>query len=259
MPARPPARRPVPVLPVVAVVVAAGLVAGLLVALQRPELLSRAVPGVPDCTVRVGDTEVGLDADQAERAASVAARSMRLDLPQRTTTAAFTGELDLDEDDAAAVAAALKGGRPGALTCLAGGADEPEPDGLDGRGLTGRAAAVRADVLEAFGDQQLGGFAPGGVSDGHMPGSAHYDGRAVDIFYRPVDEANLRRGWATAHYLVAHADRLAVDTVIFDGRIWTARRAVQGWRDYTPDTSGRSPEVAAILEHRDHVHVDVAD
>ncbi len=244
---------------IVAVVAASVLVAGIVVVVQRPELLGRALPGVADCRVTAGETELDLDAEEATRATSIAARSMRLDLPQRTTQAALRGELDLDDDDAAALAAALKGAEPASLTCLAGGSDSEEPDRLDRRGLTARAAAVRADLLEAFGQQQLGGFAPGGVREGHMPGSAHYSGRAVDVFYRPVTEANQRRGWATAHYLVAHADRLDIDTVIFDGRIWTARRSVQGWRAYEPDTSGRSPEVAAILEHRDHVHVDVAD
>ncbi len=97
------------------------------------------------------------------------------------------------------------------------------------------------------------------MSTGHQPGSAHYDGRAIDVFHRPVNRANQVRGWAMAHYLVAHAERLSVETVIYDGRIWTARRSFQGWRDYSPDTEGRTRQVAAILEHRDHVHVDVAD
>ena len=51
-------------------------------------------------------------------------------------------------------------------------------------------------------------YPPGGVSDGHMPGSAHYEGRAVDVFFRPITPENQRQGWALAHYLVAHADRL---------------------------------------------------
>ena len=121
-----------------------------------------------------------------------------------------------------------------------------------------RARDVRRELDRVFGTQKVGGFAPGGVSSGHSPGSAHYEGRAVDVFMRPVSAPNLRRGWAMAQYLVANAERLDVATVIFDGRIWTARRSFQGWRDYTPDTAGRSRAVAAILEHRDHVHVDVS-
>jgi hypothetical protein len=92
-----------------------------------------------------------------------------------------------------------------------------------------------------------------------MRGSAHYEGRAVDVFFRPVNGRSRTRGWALAQYAVAHAERLSVETVIYDGRIWTSRRAAQGWRAYSPDTSGRTAKVAGILEHRDHVHVDVAD
>ena len=69
-----------------------------------------------------------------------------------------------------------------------------------------------------------------------MPGSAHYEGRAVDVFFRPVTKRNRAKGWATAQYLVAHADRLKVNTVIFDGWIWTHRRSFQGWREYDVDT-----------------------
>ena len=162
------------------------------------------------------------------------------------------------EADARVLASALTGQSWRAFHCTA----TDEPDGsrrkLDESGLTRRAAAVRDDLQAAFGTQSLGGFAPGGVRDGHMQGSAHYDGRAVDIFFRPVSEDSRNRGWAMAHYLVAQAARLDIRTVIYDGRIWTAGwRSGEGWRRYTPDTSGKSAETAAVLEHRDHVHVDV--
>lgn len=238
-----------------ALLAVAVLVVAVLAALGRTSML----PGVADCTVTVGDDEVSLTTAQAERAATVAARAMRLDLQAGATAEAVAGELDLGDDEAAVVARAVKGRAWHALSCTHGGAASAEDDRLDRRGLTARAATVREDLLAAFGEQQLGGFARGGVTDGHMPGSAHYEGRAVDVFFRPVTRANKVRGWAEAHYLVAHADRLAVETVIFDGKIWTARRGLQGWREYSPDTSGRSAAVAAVLEHRDHVHVDVAD
>ena len=90
-----------------------------------------------------------------------------------------------------------------------------------------RADAVRRDLLARFPDLPLGGFAPGGVSTGHMEGSAHYEGRAIDVFVRPVSAANRTRGWAIAQYLVSQADRLAIRTVIFDDRIWTAGRTVR--------------------------------
>jgi hypothetical protein len=164
-----------------------------------------------------------------------------------------------DHEPAARVlASALTGESWRAFHCTV--AEEPGEAAtrLDDAGLTRRAAAVRDDIEAAFGPQSMGGFAPGGIRDGHMEGSAHYEGRAVDVFFRPVTEANRDRGWALAHYLVAQAWRLDIRTVIFDGRIWTAGwRSGSGWRRYTPDTSGADPATAAVLEHRDHVHVDV--
>ncbi|MGH2603563.1 MAG: hypothetical protein ACRDJ9_29785, partial [Dehalococcoidia bacterium] len=98
-------------------------------------------------------------------------------------------------------------------------------------------------------------YAPGGVRTGHIDGSAHYDGRAVDVFYRPADEANRREGWATAQWLVANADRLGIATVIYDERIWTARRSGEGWRTYRHPSG---PTSNPTLLHKDHLHVDVA-
>jgi hypothetical protein len=240
--------------------VVAALLAVAVLVLAAVVLLSplRSLPGQADCTAEVGDRSVDLDTEQAERAASVAARSVRLRLPMRTTSMAVADVLDSSEEDGRVVASALTGRSRHALTCRHGGADKAASPRLNRAGLTPRAAKVRRELDRAFGRQRTGGFAPGGVSTGHQAGSAHYSGRAVDVFFRPVNERNLTRGWAVAQYLVARADRLAIDTVIYDGRIWTARRAVQGWRDYEVDTRGRSRSVAAVLEHRDHVHVDVA-
>lgn len=160
------------------------------------------------------------------------------------------------EDDARALASALTGNSPRAFSCRLGEEPGESSTALVDSGLTERADALRRDVSERFPEQPLGGFAPGGVSTGHKEGSAHYDGRAVDVFVRPVNPANKVLGWAIAHYLVSQAERLAISTVIFDDRIWTRRDSEEGWRDYDP------PERAgdqAILEHRDHVHVDVHD
>lgn len=161
------------------------------------------------------------------------------------------------EADARLLASALTGNSRQALTCEFDDDADEAPDRLTGSGLTRRADVVRRDVQAAFGDLQLGGFAPGGVRDGHQEGSTHYEGRAVDIFVRPVSEENRRRGWAIAQYLVAQAERLAIQNVIFDDRIWTVgRRSDEGWRDYDPPARSGDPD---ILEHRDHVHVDVLD
>ncbi len=175
---------------------------------------------------------------------------------QRVQRSAYPEAYADHEEDARVLASALSGNSRGSFHCITeGNPDTTSPD-LEENGLTERADGVRRDLLAAFGDQALGGFEPRGVDSGHMSGSTHYEGRAVDIFYRPINAQNKRRGWAMAHYLVAQADRLAISTVIFDGKIWkSGSRSSDGWRDYrVPRTSKGNRE---ILEHRDHVHVDV--
>ena len=164
-------------------------------------------------------------------------------------TAFGTDEVDLS---------ALTGNHRAAFWCTTDGDADEAPDRLDEAGLVRRASVVRSDLEARFGSLSLGGFQPGGVSSGHMAGSAHYEGRAIDVFVRPINDVNKQRGWAIASYLVAQADRLAINTVIFDDRIWHAgSRSDDGWTDYRVPSSSRGDR--KILEHRDHVHVDVAD
>lgn len=177
---------------------------------------------------------------------------------QRVQRSGFPEAYADHEQDARALASALTGNsQDGKFTCVV---DEVADDDqqANAAGLTPRAAAVRRDLESAFGPQKLGGFSPQGVDSGHMEGSAHYDGRAVDVFFRPIGPPQRKRGWAMAYYLVAHASRLDVAHIIYDDMIWSARRDDEGWRNYDPgDTSGKAPATVAILEHRDHVHYDV--
>lgn len=186
--------------------------------------------------------------------------NMRItDAAQEVQRSGFPEAYEDHAADARALASALTGYSPdGQFSCVVREPLDPlEKQKANKRGLTPRAAAVRRDLERAFGDLSLGGFAPGGVSTGHREGSAHYDGRAVDIFVRPPHEAHNRKGWAIAQYLVAHASRLEIEHVIFDGRIWSAgARSEGGWRTYDP---GDRPGDRAVLEHRDHVHVDVLE
>ena len=94
------------------------------------------------------------------------------------------------------------------------------------------------------------------VDDALSPASPLGD--AIDVFVRPISAENKQRGWAMATWLVANADRLDINTVIFDDRIWRAgSRSDDGWTDYRVPSSSRGDR--RILEHRDHVHVDVID
>ncbi|MFZ2503709.1 MAG: hypothetical protein WAW88_13680 [Nocardioides sp.] len=177
---------------------------------------------------------------------------------QRVQRSAYPEAYEAHAQDARVLASALTGETTGGgFHCVVQGWPTETRTQLDRTGLTARAGAVRREVRRIFGDQSWGGFAPGGVTSGHMPGSAHYEGRAIDILLRPVSAANRRQGWAIAGYLVAQADRLEIAHVIYDGRIWSrGSRSEQGWRDYTPPAGSSGDQ--DVLDHRDHVHVDVA-
>jgi hypothetical protein len=175
---------------------------------------------------------------------------------QAVQRSAFPDAYAEHENDGRAIASALSGYSPAAFSCVVHGHDasgqKPGPSGL-----TENAAAVRRDLNRSFGALPLGGFAPGGVTTGHAEGSAHYAGRAIDIFFRPVSADSKTRGWAVAQYLVANARRLNIEHVIFDGRSWTAGSSSEhGWRRYVAPKDAAGDR--AVLEHRDHVHVEVA-
>lgn len=197
-----------------------------------------------ECTVTVGDEEIGLDREEAKLATTAVA------LAARGAETPDTSELD------PRVLQRLADGPPDdagpSLTCR-GTAEQGLPEQeMTESGLTPRAEGVREAMAAVFGEQPLGGFTPGGFDYGHGEESTHYDGRAIDIFFRPVSEENRRAGWQLAHWLMAHADDLHVQYIIFDDRIWSAHSSRGAWGDY------RAPDPTdPILRHLDHVHVDV--
>ena len=122
-------------------------------------------------------------------------------------------------------------------------------------GLTPRANRVRDAMESSFGALPVGGFAPGGVQRANP--SAHNDGRAIDVFFRPYRSADQRRaGWSVANWLVANADRLDVAVLIYRDQIWSSRRSPEGWREYvSPFGDPEDP----VQRHLDHIHVEVAE
>lgn len=126
---------------------------------------------------------------------------------------------------------------------------------LNSQGLTDRAMVMWDAVKEKFGRVPYGGFAPGGVSTGHMPGSAHYEGRAIDFFFTPYTSGKKKnQGWQLAQWAVMHADELNIATVIFDDRVWTRSESFRGWHYFEPQYGDKNNP---IIRHLDHVHIDV--
>jgi hypothetical protein len=144
--------------------------------------------------------------------------------------------------------------QPQTLTCVTPIRTVPREDMLT-NGLTMRAQTMLFAFWAAYGGRPIGGFAPGGITTGHIENSAHYEGRAIDVSFPTNDPDNNRRGWLLAQWLVAQADYLQIATVIFDDHLWTRMRSAEGWRPYThPSGNITDP----TLRHLNHVHVDVA-
>jgi hypothetical protein len=143
--------------------------------------------------------------------------------------------------------------RPRALTCVTPQRAMPAQP-LMTNGLTLRAVTMIRGWAEAYGGRPIGGFAPGGISSGHIENSAHYDGRAVDIFFSLDDPDNKARGWLLTNWLVAHADYYQIATLIFDDQLWSNVNSALGWRPYVhPSGDVTNP----TLRHLDHIHADV--
>ncbi len=200
--------------------------------------------GGPECVVHTSEGDVGLDRDEAQRATTAVA------LLARGAEAPDTS--GIDEAVLQRLADGPSGDAGPGLSCRGSAAGDLQEQELTASGLTPRAEQVLETMTGVFGEQSLGGFAPGGVGQGHGADSTHYDGRAIDVFFRPVTEENRREGWVLAHWLVAHAEDLDIQYVIFDDRFWSAHVSRAQWHPYdAPDPTNE------ILRHLDHVHVDV--
>ncbi len=93
------------------------------------------------------------------------------------------------------------------------------------------------------------------------PSSDHPRGRACDWTIgrigREPSAAQVEQGWRLATWLRAWAEPLGVRYVIWQGRIWSARRDGEGWRPY--DGGGVYDPGDVTGGHFDHVHVSVEE
>lgn len=216
---------------------------------RRTDLFPASVPWGAECSVWTGEVQVPLERDQARRATTAAAVALQ----GEGAPVGAPDTSDVPESVTALLEEGPEGDAGPSLTCRSTRNSElGVQEELESSGLTPRAQDLLEGMEEHFAELSLGGYEPGGLDDGHGEDSAHYEGRAIDIFYRPVEEANRRAGWVMAHWLVAHAPDYEIDVIIFDDRIWSTSFSSLGWRDY--EASDPDNE---ILRHLDHVHVDV--
>ncbi|WP_300345734.1 M23 family metallopeptidase [Nesterenkonia sp.] len=146
-------------------------------------------------------------------------------------------------------------------------AGEPEPSGGDGSQMlddptTG--GQITAAMLHLY--QQTSEAFPetSWVCWDERPGqdSEHPLGRACDVtFGNPIGsfptEAQRQAGWEVTNWVKDHAETLGVEYLIFDGKIWVASRADEGWRPY--DGGGMHDPNDPTGGHYDHLHITVTD
>jgi hypothetical protein len=132
-------------------------------------------------------------------------QTMRItEAAQKVQRSGFPEAYEAHAPDARALASALTGySAGGAFTCVAS-----EPDGH------GTAARATTSLTKAYGD--LAVARTGAGQDLTVTVGAGQDGNRI--------------GWSVAAYLLAHADRLDVTRVSFDGQAWhTGRDSEKGW------------------------------
>lgn len=216
---------------------------------------SSSTPVLSECWVPTPGGNVALTSEQAEELTTRAARALgrsRTAVQLAPVVTRLTGQQPSAARSVARSLLGVQGAERLNCSYLRG---DVEPEKIGRSGLIPRAAKLRRAWTEVFGPLVAGGFARGGVSGGHVDNSAHYEGRAIDVFFRPYDSAAQRkRGWVFAQWLVAHAERYHVLSVIYADHIWTSWASYLGFRDYQhPGGPTRNP----VLRHLDHVHTAV--
>lgn len=133
----------------------------------------------------------------------------------------------------------------------------PRPDAASVEAnLKPNAVTVLRCIHMTFGDDPKfgaqGGFRAYTASN---PGSDHGRGLAVDnmiLDYKSA--AGIALGDAMAAFVQANATQFGVTYIIWNARIWSPERAVEGWRPYDHPSGGAND----TLRHLDHVHVSVS-
>lgn len=93
------------------------------------------------------------------------------------------------------------------------------------------------------------------------PTSDHPLGKGCDFAFGQggafPDAQDTTRGWTFAEWLRSNAAPLRVSYLIWQGRIWSAQRADQGWRAYTG--GGVYDPSDPTGGHYDHVHISMSE
>ena len=146
--------------------------------------------------------------------------------------------------------------------CQSGGSENPggEPDPVEGDPdemvddptsegqITARTRHLYYEGMAVFPETSWACYSP-------RPGSKseHPEGRACDVtFGNPIGKkptpAQIEAGWEVTNWMKDNAEKLGVEYLIWQDKIWNINRDDEGWRDYTRGTD-------VTTKHLDHVHV----
>lgn len=143
-------------------------------------------------------------------------------------------------------AASFAGADPGQLV------DDPTTSGR----ITARAAHVLTQIEERFPTSSWACWRPGNPDDNDHAAGRACDGTFGNSIGTRATGAALNAGWTTTNWLKANAEQLGVEYLIWQGRIWSVRRAAEGWRPY--DGGGMFDPRSVTGGHYDHLHVTVS-
>jgi len=191
-------------------------------------------------------TQVGAIPAQIARAVDVAVSDPSKYLPSVNDALALLAHDDAIPASALSMGEVAALGRPGAMSCTFDPAAVPaERKGRDG--LTPRADAVKAAVLDAFGKLPVSGATAGSAVDAAAPA----EGRSLTVSLAPIDPTKRATGWVLANWLVARGSAYRLDRISYDDHSWQAN---SGWDAVAPvptasatatDAHGRLARAAA--------------
>ncbi|OUZ11069.1 metalloendopeptidase [Aeromicrobium sp. PE09-221] len=143
-------------------------------------------------------------------------------------------------------AESFAGADPGQLV------DDPTTSGR----ITARAAHVLTQIEQRFPTSSWACWRPGNPDDNDHSAGRACDGTFGNSIGTRATGAALNAGWTTTNWLKANAEQLGVEYLIWQGRIWSVRRAAEGWRPY--DGGGTFDPRSVTGGHYDHLHVTVS-
>ena len=113
-------------------------------------------------------------------------------------------------------------------------------------GPTEGALALRDQLIGFFAQVETIGIYNCRAIGGSTSMSLHGVGRALDIMLPPIEgEADNDLGDPIAHYLIENAQRIGIQTIIWDRTIWRV------------SNSPREHEYTGVNPHVDHLHVEI--